>query len=361
MQVSARSAPLGLPSWRPLVLLLAVAGLLLALAATLLAGAKPTLPPEFGPARNGLVIYGNTTGDIVSVDPSTGKTAIVIGGPTNDFAPGFSPDGRSITFVRTVDGADMVYTANVDGSDIKQVAWGKDASWEEWSPDSRQLVYVAEGGGTPYIRTVATGEVRPVPVAAPVDRAMWLSSTKLLLVDELEAGLGGGQYSTINVDGGDATPLITPDSCCGDALLRDRGLLAWTSWNESTGRKGRIHILEVATRRDTVLASTDDPASHFLHPVFSPDGTWLAVDRSGGAQGGVREALIAADGSGAPIDLEPRFNGATDIRATFSPDGTKLLVTYGDGSTWLYSVPDGHGAKVDWPPMVVSSWQRLAR
>ncbi len=40
MQVSARLAPLGLPSWRPLVLLLVLAGLLLALATTFLVGAS---------------------------------------------------------------------------------------------------------------------------------------------------------------------------------------------------------------------------------------------------------------------------------------------------------------------------------
>jgi len=59
--------------------------------------------------------------------------------------------------------------------------------------------------------------------------------------------------------------------------------------------------------------------------------------------------------------LLPWFNEvSTQIEAGFSPDGTKLLVTYGDGSTWLYSVPDGNGAKVEWPAVVNASWQRLA-
>jgi len=359
MQVSARLAPLGLPSWRPLVLLVALAGLILALATTFLVGARPALPPEFGPAKNGLVIYGNTTGDIMSVDPATGKTAVVIAGATQDFGPGLSPDGRTFLFVRTVDGADMLYTANVDGSGIKPFASGAEASWNEWSPDSQQLVYIAEGGGTPYIRNVATGEVTAVPVTAPVERAWWLSSKKLLVV-AAEEGLAY-QYSTINVDGTEQTPLKTPDACCGEAVLKDRGLLAWTSWNATTGMTGRTHVLNIAGGQDTLLASTNDTESNFLDPVFSPDGKWLAVKHAGGGTDGVRLALIAADGSGAPIDLEPWFNEmSTQIEAGFSPDGTKLLVSYGDGSTWLYSVPDGNGAKVAWPAVVNASWQRLA-
>ena len=359
MPVSARLAPLRLPSWRPLVLLVVLAGLLLALATTFLVGARPALPPEFGPAKNGLVIFGNTTGDIMSVDPATGKTAVVIAGATQDFGPGLSPDGRTFLFVRTVDGADMLYTANVDGSGIKPFASGAEASWNEWSPDSQQLVYIAEGGGTPYIRNVATGEVTAVPVTAPVERAWWLSSTKLLVV-AAEEGLAY-QYSTINVDGTEQTPLKTPDACCGEAVLKDRGLLAWTSWNATTGMTGRTHVLNIAGGQDTFLASTNDTESNFLDPVFSPDGKWLAVKHAGGGTDGVRLALISADGSGAPIDLEPWFNEmSTQIEAGFSPDGTKLLVSYGDGSTWLYSVPDGNGAKVAWPAVVNASWQRLA-
>ncbi len=361
MHVSARLAPLRLPSLRPLVLVLALVGLLLALAATYLAGARPKLPPEFGPAKNGLVIYGNTSGDIVSLDPATGTTAVVITGETHDFAPSLSPDGRSILFVRTVDGADMLYSANVDGSGIKPFASGAQASWNEWSPDSQQLVYIAEGGGTPYVRNVATGERTAVPVAAPVERAWWLSSTKLLVVAKAQEGVGGGDYSTINVDGTGQTSLKTPDRCCGEAVLKSRGLLAWTSWNATTGMTGRTHVLDIAGGHDALLASTNDTASNFLDPVFSPDGKWLAVKHAGGGTDGVRLALISADGSGAPIDLEPWFNEmSTQIEAGFSPDGTKLLVSYGDGSTWLYSVPDGNGAKVDWPGVVNASWQRLA-
>jgi len=358
MQLSARSAPLGLPSWRPLVLLVAVAGLLLALAATLLAGAKPALPPEFGPAKNGLVIFGNETGDVMSVDPVTGETAVVIGGPTHDFGPYLSPDGRMNLFVRTVDGVDMLYTANIDGSAVKVFAPAKDADWNEWSPDSKELVYIAQGGGTPYIRNLATGQVREVPVAAPVNNAKWLSTTKLLLVrghDDQPLA-----YSTINVDGTDETPLSMPDACCSDSLVRDRGLLAWTSWNVATGATGRTHVLDLTTGHDTLLRSTNDSTSNFLDPVFSPDGKWLAVKHAGGGHG-IRYALIAADGSGDPVDLDPWFNAvSTPLRAGFSPDGTKLLATYGDGSTWLYSVPDGHGQMVDWPAIVDASWQRLA-
>ena len=358
MNVSAQTAPLGLPSWRPLLLFVAVAALLVALAATLLPGARPALPPEFGLAKNGLVLYGTTTGDIMSLDPVTGKTAVVIGGATNDFDPYLSPDGRTNLFVRTVDGIAVLHTANVDGSGIKAFAPAKDAGWNEWSFDSQKLVYIAEGGGTPYVRDVATGTVTVVPVTAPVDRAMWLSNTQLLLVDSSEDGVRVA-YSTINVDGTEPRSIATPDACCGESLLRGEGLLAWTSWSTVDGMTGRTHVLDLASGQDRLLESTNDPTSNFLDPRFSPDGKWLAV-RHHGPQG-VQLSLIAADGSGTPIDLEPRFTtNSAEMEATFSPDGTQLLVTYDHGSSWLYSVPDGNGTKVDSPGVVRASWQRLA-
>jgi WD40-like Beta Propeller Repeat len=356
MNVSARPAPLGLPSWRPIVLLVAVATLLVALAVTLLAGARPTLPPEFGPARNGLVLYGNTTGDIMSLDPVTGDAAVLIGGATDDLDPYLSPDGRTILFVRITDGVPMLYTANVDGSGVKAFAPAKDADWNDWSLDSHKLVYIAEGGGTPYIRDVATDTVTPVPVRAPVQKAYWLSSTELLLVVQSEGG-DHSAYSTINVDGTEQRPLLLPDACCGGSVLAGRGLLAWTSWNTINGMKGRTHVYDISNGQDRLLESTNDAQSIFLNPRFSPDGTWLAVEHLDAA--GVRLAIISADGRGTPVDLEPTFEGVTAMEATFSPDGTQLLVTYGDGSAWLYSVPDGNGAEVEWPGVVRASWQRL--
>lgn len=358
MEISARPAPLGLPSWRPLVAVLVVVSLLVAAGAVLIAGSQRALPPLFGPAGNGLVIYSTNGGDILSLDPATGRTATVIGGSTDDRYPGLSPDGQRFIFVRLASGADTLYTANVDGSGIKELGPAKDTSWVEWSSDSKRIVAIADGGGTPVIHDVSTGNVAALPVSSPVNIAQWLTDAKLLLAAQPEPD-GSRTYWTINADGTGQTLLNTPDACCGASVLPGTELLAWTSW--STGGGARTHVLATASGLDRVLASTEIIGSHFLDPTFSPDGKWLTASRFDARVEGKQLVLLAADGSGAPVSLGARFpTNEAEIRATFSPDGKQLLVTYDDGSAWLFTIPSGTGAQVAWPGLVHTSWQRLA-
>ena len=72
-------------------------------------------------------------------------------------------------------------------------------------------------------------------------------------------------------------------------------------------------------------------------------------------------ALLAAGGSGSAIALGPKLpTNQGEIRSTFSPDGTKILVTVEDGSAWLYDLPAGTGGKTDWQGMVETTWQALS-
>jgi len=363
VEIAARPAPFGLPSWRPVLTLMVVVAVLATAGAVILAGSKRQLPPLFGPARNGAVIYSNDTGDIFSLDPATGKAVTIIGGPSDDRYPTVSPDGQRLLFVRFTAPATL-YTAKIDGSGIQADASEPDSMWNEWSPDGQRLVYIAGGGGTPHIRDVTTGTTVTLPVESAVHVAQWLSNDKLLLVDEATPD-GLRTFWTINADGSDQRLLTTPDSCCGAHVLAGSNLLAWTSWDHaSVFSHGRIHVLDVASGRDTLLASTDKDGLIFMDPRFSPDGKWLLVQQLGGTVAGVQPALVAADGSGEFIKIGPELARVGDqvpeMRATFSPDGTQLLLAYDDGSVWLYPVSGGPGVEVDWTALVDASWQRLA-
>jgi len=71
------------------------------------------------------------------------------------------------------------------------------------------------------------------------------------------------------------------------------------------------------------------------------------------------------DGNGELYTMNPNgslqqritISPAEDTFATFSPDGTKLLVTYDDGSAWLFDLPAGTGGKTDWSGLVETTWQ----
>ncbi len=136
--------------------------------------------------------------------------------------------------------------------------------------------------------------------------------------------------------------------------------MAWTSWDQASGAEARIHVVDTASGEDTLLASTEVPGFEFLEPSFSPDGKWLTVKRVQSHVDGVQLALIAADGSGKPISLGPRQpTNSAEIHSAFSPDGTQLVVSYEDGSAWLFDVASGTGVKTAWPGMREMAWQRV--
>ncbi len=320
--------------------------------------AAPSQSPEAsGLARNGVIVYSDAAGDIHSLDPETGKTTLLIGGPTNDFGPGFMPDQTRFIFVRFEDGVDVLYSALADGSDVRKFADTKVMSNFEHSPRGDRIAAIGEGGGNPTITDLASGSRRVVPLTKPVNGVSWLTDDSLLVVDEDEEGSAVEMW-TINVDGTNQQAITAPFMCCGVSTLRGRGLIAWNSWR--SGAQGRVHILDTATGKDTLLGSTDIPGAHFLDPIWSPDGKWLTAKRFTAGVDGVQLALLASDGSGPAIALGPKLptNGG-QIRSTFSPDGTKLLVTYDDGSAWLFDLPAGTGGKTDWSGLVETTWQAL--
>jgi len=358
MDLAVRPAPFGLGSWRPLLTMLVIVALLVAAGAFLIAGSKRELPPLFGPARNGALIYSNETGDIFSLDPATGRAATIIGGASDDRFPYVSPDGQRFLFVRLSGPVPMLYSANVDGTGVREVATAVASSWNAWSPDGQRIVYIAEGGGMPFIYDVTSGATRELAVSSPVHAAHWLTDGQLLLVEEPE---GSRTFWTINADGSDQHLLVTPDACCGQSVLAGRGLVGWTSWSPLADGHGTIHLLDVASGIDKPLASTDKPEFHFLDPRFSPDGNWILVNQHTPLVDGVQPALIAADGSGEAIPIGPALTkNDSEIRASFSPDGTKMLITYDDGSAWLFAIPSGEGSPMTWTGVTDASWQRLA-
>jgi len=308
-------------------------------------------------ARNGVIVYSDTAGDIHSLDPETGKTTLLIGGPTNDFGPGFLPDQTRFQFVRLEGDEDVFYSANADGSDVQRVGPAKEMANSEYSPQGDRLASVQEGGSNPTITDVASGSKRVIPLTKPVNIVSWLTDDLLFVADLHDEGSAVEMW-TVNADGTGQEVIPAPGLCCGVSTLRGRGLVAWDSW--ASGAEGRVHIYDTATGIDRLLASTDVPGAHFLDALWSPDGKWLTARRVMAGVDGVQLVLLASDGSGEAIALGPKLpTNQGEIRSTFSPDGTKLLVTYEDGSAWLFDLPAGTGGKTDWSGVVEATWQGL--
>ncbi len=252
----------------------------------------------------------------------------------------------------------MVYLANADGTGARVFGTGRDLGPGDWSPGSDRLAAVPEGGGDLTIIEVASGHRDAFTLIRPVHAVSWLTEDVLLLIEEESNGSATALW-TINVDGTNQQAMETPFVCCGTSTIRGRGLVAWTSWDQAGGGEARIHILDTASGQDRLLASTDVPGFLFLDPIWSPDGKWLTVERVQSGDLGVQLALIAADGSGKPISLGPSQTNSAELHQAFSPDGTQLVVTYDDGSAWLFDLRSGTGDKTDWPGMGEIAWQRV--
>ena len=68
MGVIARPLPIRPMPWR-LIAVVALIGLLAAVASLVYVGSQRRVPPPFGPAANGSLVIGTADGDIVTVGP----------------------------------------------------------------------------------------------------------------------------------------------------------------------------------------------------------------------------------------------------------------------------------------------------
>jgi hypothetical protein len=129
--ITTRSARVSQVPWRTV-------GLIALLIVTLVAGAlliagtrRPALPPPFGVAGDGKIMY-SFDGDIFVRDTPTGAKTALITGSTIDQTPAFSNDGSKFVFGRhEAAGADSMWIANVDGSAQRRLDIPFAISWFE--------------------------------------------------------------------------------------------------------------------------------------------------------------------------------------------------------------------------------------
>lgn len=401
MDITTRAAPAARMPWRQLGVL-ALIGVLLALAAVAYVGSQRRLPEPFGLAGNGLIAVSRG-GDITMVDPVTGSSTTIVAGPDTDFAAQVSPDGTHVAFLRQrVDGnvefQDLV-VAKVDGSEptvITPRSVINGIGMFAWSPDSRTILADLDDND----------ELRLYDVAAT-------AAPRTITVDQL-APIGDPVYPGMTTY---TAPFQPPD---GKAILIQR----------QTASGAALVRLDLATMQQTVLAEgtrpddlggarwspdgtqvvfnaapADDPSSQRLFivnadgtgarqitdapgtwydidPSWSPTGDRIAFTRYESASSGwdIRPTGIysLADGTVRDVGPLPRETRAAQPNAgdadasagegfafEWSPDGTSLIAVAGEGMTHpvIIDVATGEWRNLDPivdPQGVVQSWQRVA-
>jgi dipeptidyl aminopeptidase/acylaminoacyl peptidase len=371
MGVLARTVPMRQLSWRPILVLALIGALIVAGLATYIGSRAPRLPPPFGPARNGTILFSTTDGEIVAADPASGLTRSVVTSPQREEGATFSPDGRRILFARASEGT-MV--ANADGSGVNRILSASDGmsmDMIDWSQAGDRIVATGSdptGQSTTLLIDPDTGVTTTLHLA----ESFWFiagryGTHELVLASdgEFRDNVRRARYWVVNDDGTGLRQIpASPDAINSFAMAPDGSSLAYATWGTGDGRGERIHVTDISTGFDR-LATPDSGDGFLWQDAFvSPDSAYIVSHAytPEAATVSFRLGLIRTDGKGPPRLIgathEPREGGA-DV--TFSPDGTKLLVTYHDDrSTWLFDVATGDGRQIAKGTVEAMTWQRLA-
>jgi Tol biopolymer transport system component len=343
---------------------LLVAALLIALLGLLLLAVgsqRQRLPEPFGPARNGIFITSRD-GALYAIDPTTLQSSALALGEGFDFSPIFSRDGTRIAFLRsdgpvTEPAILTMMVANADGSGLHAVTPATQSlDWFDWSPDGTRIAYMARG--QLWVANARGGAPLKLPVATPAHFPTWLPPDGQEIVYRLEAthpaimairpdGTGAHQLSVTRANNG--------YDFQGPAVSPDGSTITFTRWSSAVpdvdnGWLPRIYALDVKNGREMQFPTAEGTGQ--VGAAHSPDGKLVAYARIH-REGAYQIVVANADGSGNERTFGPKKpclpdGSNVDASLAFTPDGSALLVRYGnDDSGGVHLLPlDGTGESI---------------
>ena len=364
-------------SWAParLTLVAVIALIIVAiLAAALAVGSRRKLPAPFrlpapfGPAANGLIAYA-ANGDIYLGDPVTGQVESVTAGPELDVEPVFSPDGTHFAFLRSSGGssAEDIVVASKDGSDPIVVTPSPvtGLTWLDWTPDSRSVGFVSDATGRALQIVASDGKgVHTLVDDLAVDAPAFRPPDGATILFRGQSASGVGLY-TMRTDGTGPRQAVIPPrhSNNEDYDLRepryspDGSLIAYHEWSDELGEM-RLYVMNADGTGARQLPQ-DRQVRFQGWPVWSPDGTRLAVQRMARGDSQSSIAVIAVDGLTPGLPVGPSMSGE-GLHVEWSPDGTRLLAKSDVDGQILIDPGGDSWQKAAWTSTSFPTWQRLA-
>jgi Tol biopolymer transport system component len=374
---------------RGLQLAVLVLMLVLAAAFAFSAGHPVHVPAPFtGPARNGLIAYGDGGQIVIAGPDGSGRSVVANDGATHS-SPIWSPDGLRLAFWTQPASSGGLSLTVVDayGKNARVVSGGspivmpsliqsRDSFFPapaDWAPDGTRLAYSETINGVDNI-VIATLDGRdPKVIGDPTFEAIspvWSPNGK-------QVAFAGGRYPTtalylMNADGSGPALRLTKFSGAS-------GSFTWARWSPD-GRQLVYDASGASLGHGIWLVNADGSNEHPAatgfsagsalcdcgindgesSPTWSPDGQRIAFFRIDSATAaGPQLFVMSADETG----VIPLTNLAIDDSPMqWSPDGKFIVVTTADLN---YALVDSSGAA---SPMILpassstsgSSWERLA-
>jgi TolB protein len=248
------------------------------------------------PGTNGKIAFVRTdasgNSDIWVMNPDGSGQTNLTNHPTDDFDPAWSRDGSQLAFASDRDRTPQdqnshIYVMDADGSNVRRLTFsGSLNRAPTWSPDGSQLAFQSSPLGDTVEIINADGSGRHAPGASG-GRPAWSPDGEPIAWGT--AGIG-----MVNPDGTGGTKLTSGSGDTEPDWAPDHQSLVF--WRMPSALDTGIYTIRPGAGPEQRL-----PESSFgdARPVWSPDGTKLAIDNPDGAPGANREIVVMnPDGTG---------------------------------------------------------------
>jgi serine/threonine protein kinase/DNA-binding winged helix-turn-helix (wHTH) protein/WD40 repeat protein len=262
-----------------------------------------------------------------------------------DTDPAFSPDGRTMAFVRgTGIYRAEIYSQNVNSGEAKRLTFDKATIWGlAWTPDGRDIVFSSKRSGFPTLWKIPASGGKSEPVAAvggnAYSPAVSLRGNVLAYVNqETNMNIWGVRIDSSGRAEGAPSKIISGTGAqFDDEISPDGRRVVFGS-----DRSGDDEIWVANIDGSNLLQLTSLHAPLAGSPHWSPDGHWIVfgawVDESGGA------FVVGADG-GTPRRLTPP--GVMAFTFAWSHDGKSIYFDGNPSGKWgIWKMPAQGGEAV---------------
>jgi dipeptidyl aminopeptidase/acylaminoacyl peptidase len=244
----------------------------IALAALLLGAAAPafaqTAPPAAGPA-------------------AVAREVEAIAGIRSSSSPSFSPDGRQIAFIANASGSPQVWVMPAAGGEPRQLTRLADPVQSvHWSPAGDWLAYdVAPGGGLSvqiYVMKADATAVKRLTAGGEDNNRLagWTDNGRYLLAASNAKFPSGFDALLIDPATGASRAVVAGKGLNGILDVSDDGRRAVVTRLVSRG-DNNLYLVDLKTGGETLLTPHEGTGS-FSWGEFSPDGSRLYVTSNGG-------------------------------------------------------------------------------
>ncbi len=290
----------------------------------------------------------------------------VVVGPESDEWPAPSPDGKSLSFVRLVNGYRQIFIKSLETDGLAQQLTDEEADHFQprWSPDGQDILYSRPTTGQPP-------NIRPSDVwggfYSPNYLDVWVKNiasgkAKLLLERACDARFSrqgiiaytrfveGSNRIWICDRNGNERRLVTEDPDKIEHFEPD-----WSPdgkrivYRRMQGKTSMLSVVELATHKTTHLTDTN----YLAEPTWSPSGKYIYCSANLASGFNLWRLPVTAEATRAGSFEPVTFGIGRDLHPAFSADGKRLFYSIVSWNSDIWALPmdpaKGHASGEPFP------------